>query len=193
MGRMYQAAARLEIKAGKPEEAIKSLRKGAEALASQPGHTELLRALAEMLIQETKTETPGRRKEARSIMKGLRQEGYPPEPLDYLEARILAQDGKWLEAARILESFRPRLSSGELVRLARPTDALLGRCYQQLGDSDRQYAAYHRSATADPTDPTWVATHLGMASALLAMDRVDDALDEYRGLAAKMPEASLVV
>src|SRR5262249_7598149 len=61
-----------------------------------------------------------------------------------------------------------------------------GKCYEQLGDSERQYAAYQRVLALDPLSP---AAHLGMGAARLAQGQLDKAIEEYR----KLPGGTLIV
>jgi tetratricopeptide (TPR) repeat protein len=68
--------------------------------------------------------------------------------VEYLEARLLVNQGKWLEASRVLERSHSLMTRWPA--LSKQADLFLGLCYEQLGDADRQYAAYRRAVKADP-------------------------------------------
>jgi tetratricopeptide (TPR) repeat protein len=166
--RWYRAMATLELKAGRWERAVGYLRDG---IAAFPRQHDLGWNLADLLIQGGKAD------EARVIVRDLRRAGYAPELLDFLEARLLVQQGAWSSAAECLEDLRPRLL--KYTELPRQVDLLLGLCYTRLGDVERQLAAFQRAVDADRS---WVQAHEGLAAAFLAAGRLDDALGQYRRL-----------
>lgn len=175
--RVYQLLAKLEVQEDRPDDAVACLRTGLKEL---PKQFELLWSLADLLIER------GRKQEAIDVIARLRKEGVPPAELDYLNARLLVNEAKWLEAARVLEGAYPALlglTNAEQDRfvssLVQQTGLLLGRCYDQLGDSARAYAAYSRVVTRDPRS---VAGRLGSAQTQWALGRLTDSLDEYRKL-----------
>ena len=95
-------------------------------------------------------------------------------------------DRKFAGAVALLVDRRQDLAASP--DLARQVDALLGLCYEKLGNPDQQLAAFRRAAEQDPS---WPPARLGQASALLATGKFDEALAEYRQLARRSPEARL--
>jgi tetratricopeptide (TPR) repeat protein len=175
-GRTYQALAALELRVRRPEAAAAVLGRGLKAL---PEQADLLGMLAEVQIDL------GQLAEARVSIDRLKRGTKAAAP-ELLDAALLMRQEKWAEAAQVLERLRPRLAEGP--ELARRTDLMLGRCYEQLGKSDQQLAAYRRAVTAAPLD---VAGQLGLARALVAVGRPDLALEEYRKIGSSVPEARL--
>ena len=119
------------------------------------------------------------------MLSKLRLAEGPTPAADFLEARLDVVDHKYPAAVTLLEDRRKDLA-------ASPTwpgmDALLGVCYERLGNPEQQLAAYRR--TLEP-DASWLPARLGQASALLATGKFDEALAEYTRLARRSPEARL--
>jgi tetratricopeptide (TPR) repeat protein len=180
--RMYNKVADLCVLAGRRPEAIKYLRRGVEKL---PKESQLSFRLADLLIQD------GKQEEAAQLFAQLKKQGVDPAVLDYLDGRRKVEREEWLEASKVLEGAYPSLVRWP--ELARQTALLLGKCYEQLGDADQQYGAYRRVLTDDVHDPLWFVAADGVARALLAMNKVDEALDAYRRLAAHAPAARVVM
>jgi tetratricopeptide (TPR) repeat protein len=172
---LYLALSELEVKAKRPAEALACLRRGADAI---PNDTDLLWALANLLIQQGK--------EPSAEMARLAQRGVPMAEQDFLKVRLLVNQGKWLEACRLLEK-----NQAELHRrpdLGKQADLFLGQCYGRLGNIDQQYAAYRRAVTADPL---WEPACLGLAAVQAAQGQIDDALTTYRRIMARAPRARI--
>jgi tetratricopeptide (TPR) repeat protein len=108
--------------------------------------------------------------------------------VDYLRARCRFQEERYAAAVALLERRRQELSA--FADLARQADFLAALCYQRLGNPDQQLAAMKRVAKADPRS---VAAREGQASALLALGRLDEALDQYRRLLPEAPGLRLTV
>jgi tetratricopeptide (TPR) repeat protein len=175
--RMYLLMAQLEEQSHHQPEAIAVLRQGAKAI---PGNPNLLWSLADLLLAQGET--------AEEEITRLRQLGVSPARLDFLQARALMRDGKWWEAIRTLERIRPDFSTQP--DLLPQIDLNLGLAYGQVGDADQQYAAFRHAAEADPA---LAAAHLGMASALLAIGRTQEAIDLSRKAVAVAPGAAIEV
>jgi tetratricopeptide (TPR) repeat protein len=180
--RTYQQAAELDVLAGRRAEAIACLRRGVKAL---PNDSQLPFRLAELLVLE------GELKEAEELRAQLEKRGVDPAVVQYLRGRAQLAREEWLNASKTLEDAYPALVRRP--ELARQTALLLGKCYEQLGDADQQYAAYQRVLTEDVRDPLWFAAAEGVARALLAMNRVEEALEAYRRLVRQVPPALLMV
>ena len=121
----------------------------------------------------------------RELLAKLTAEG-PSPAADFLQARLDFDAGQFGAAAALLEDRRQELAASP--ELARQTDRLLGLCYERLGNPDQQLAAFRRAAEEGPS---WLPARLGLASALLAAGKPDEALAEYRRLDPPPPEARL--
>jgi tetratricopeptide (TPR) repeat protein len=70
---------------------------------------------------------------------------------------------------------------------------MLGKCYEHLGQPDQEYGAYRRVLTEDRNDPLWFPAAEGVARSLLALNRLDEALEAYRRLLPRTPAARVVL
>jgi tetratricopeptide (TPR) repeat protein len=174
----YQALARLEVQAGRRSVAIDLLEKGIKALGGpQPGLTWDLANL----VAENNPE---------GAIKLLNDSHFPfPEAFrSYLAVHGYVARKDWLEASRRLEKLHDQLFPHP--QLAARADILLGFCYEQLGNPDQQYAAYLRAKTLEPAS---LEASLGVASALVRMGKLDDAIAAYRLLTPRLPSVWLEV
>jgi tetratricopeptide (TPR) repeat protein len=113
----------------------------------------------------------------------------PQAALDFLQARLLAADGKTGEAVACLERCRAGGTAKEgMVFLSRKMNLLLGTWYEEIGNPDQQLAAYERVLSDEPAS---VQARAGKASAYAKLGRVDDALDTYRTLIGDVPALRL--
>lgn len=175
---LYGSLADLDRKAGDLPGAISWFERGLQAI---PNEVDLSWNLADTLIDV------GRYGDAERELAKLKTREYPKPPIAYLEAKILSSQKKWFEASHQFESLRAVLI--DWPELAKQADLYLGLCYQQLGRNDLQLTAYRRAATVDSR---WVPARLGVASGLLATGKLEEALEEYRQIAA-LPGASTFV
>ena len=180
--RMYKQVADVAVQSGHGDKAIELLKKG---VAELPEEVDLTFLLADLLIADGKLD------EATPLLAQLKAKGVDPGILDFMEGRKLFGQKKWLVAAKKLEGAYTSLARRP--ELARQTALLLGTCYEQLGDPDQQYSAYRRAYTEDPSDPAWFPAAEGVARSLLAMNKVNEALDAYRKLVPHAPGARVVV
>ena len=60
--------------------------------------------------------------------------------------------------------------------LLKEVECRLAICYEELGDTNAELAAYRRAARIDPL---WVPARLGIAATLASLGQIDDALEEY--------------
>jgi len=162
---LYRVRSVLAQRQGKAEEALALIREG---LKRVPDNPVLLRRRAELELQRGDFEAVARTVEA------LRQVRYPRVMIDLLEAQVLAAKGIWLEASRRLEDVRPLVSG--MPSTAAQVDLLLGQSYAALGQSDRQLEAYRRVVEVSPNA---VLAHVGMAEALMALGRTDEAAEKF--------------
>jgi tetratricopeptide (TPR) repeat protein len=178
----YLFLARLEARLNRRPEGLAWLDRGLQTL---PRRAELLYLQSDLLIDEGKLE------ESEKVLALLRDQGVDPAALQLMEGRLHCARQEWPSAIRTLEDLQPRLARSP--DLARQVAFLLGRCYEEVGDADQQYAAYRRAGADDPSGPRWVEISWGLGRALAAMNKVDDALEVFRRLARRVPGARATV
>jgi tetratricopeptide (TPR) repeat protein len=172
--------ASLALRSGDREAAVARLREAVKVLPERP---DLIWTTADLFLDA------GEPKEAEQFLDRLSQSDVHPAAVDYLRARIDYGNGDFAKARTLLEKQRPELAKWP--DLARQADALLGQCYQRLDNPEEQLAAYRRAATG--SSPT-VAARLGLGSALLANNQLEEAIAEYRKLMTPdLPELRLTV
>lgn len=174
--RFYQSLAVLELSQNQLEPAIAELKRGIQELRGQ-GQLDLLWTLANVYLDAKQV------RETENLLTQMRQLNAPAATLDYLTGRQWIVEGKWAEAARILERIRPQLEGS--AELARQVDQLLGLCYEQTADSGRRILMCKRVVQANPTS---VTARLRLLAANQAAGRLEDALHDYREL-VKLPDA----
>lgn len=165
----YLTHADVEWRAGNRETALKSMRDGVKLTV---GDRALLGNLVTLLLDE------GDVGEAQGIVEVLAANPLSAPLAAYLQAKIDYTEGRWLAASRGFERARTDLALEP--ELSRQIAHWLADCYGRIGDRRRQLAVYERSVEVDPA---WVPARLGLASALLSVGRLDDAIAEYRTLA----------
>jgi tetratricopeptide (TPR) repeat protein len=173
--------AQLELRGGQLKKALECLDTLRQSLEKQSkAHPGTVWMLADLFLDANKP------KEAEKEIQKLVKEAFQPAMVDYLNARLAINQGfaqhstkKFAEARDILERRRQELSADARV------DIFLGQCYEQLGNPDQREAAFTRAAKKDPSS---VAARLGLASSLLAVGKLEDALIEYRWLMWHLPD-----
>jgi tetratricopeptide (TPR) repeat protein len=125
---------------------------------------------------------------ARASLKDMQDRGtFSPDFLKYFGAQVKLADGDFGQAVREMEMIRPAIA-----RAAGPTnylqqlDASMARCYEALGQPDRQLAVYRRLLETAPDDFRF---RLGEAAALQALGRFDEADNDLKLLAANLAVA----
>ena len=176
----YSTLAAIELGEGDRERAIEWMRAGLE---HAPNDQDLLWNLANLLLDA------GQLEGAETVMGQLRAAEQPGALVRYLEARAAFVQGQWLTASLTFEQIRPELT--EWPDVLKQLDFYLGSCYQQLGNADQQLAAYRRAVAVDPF---WIPARAGVASALRATGRIDEALAQLREIMrlSDAPAAGLV-
>jgi tetratricopeptide (TPR) repeat protein len=180
--RFSTALARLELRAGNEHKpaAAQQLR---EALKTTKEDPETLWVLADLFIDA------GDNGEARKLVDKLATTKMPQVGLDFLNARLLASDGKVGEAVDLLERCRAGGTTRQgLIFLNRKMNLLLGQWYEQLGNPDQQLAAYERVLSEDAISNR---ARAGKAIALAKLGRPDDALAILRTLVGDVPTLRL--
>jgi tetratricopeptide (TPR) repeat protein len=181
---MYLGLATLELSDGRPPEAVACLSRGLE---KYPANADLLHLLTEAhLAQGDVAAAEKVAARARAALAG----SDAPGVAEYLHARVLVHQGRSGEAIPLLEKA---LAPQDLPNpLAGRMYVCLAQCYERAGDNDRRTAAYRRAVQLEPS---LVPAHLGLATALLAAGKSDEAVSTYRHLSRipRPPEAVWVL
>ncbi len=181
----YSSLADVELKANQRQKAVAWLKRGVEVVPEGiPEARDLLWNLAQLQIEEGNIKEL---EEAEKHLEQLRKQNYFAPPIAYLEARLLIEKKEWSAASQRLDAVRAVLT--EWPDLSKQADYRLGQCYQELGRPDLQLTAYRRAAGVDAN---WLPARLGVASALVSMGRLDEALEQYR-LIVELPGAPVAV
>jgi predicted Zn-dependent protease len=204
---MSMLLSNFQRQAGRPDDAVKTLRQSAKLLPDDAPTLEW--TLADLLIQlgrtdeaaalidgdqpaEPKTANAKSAKEAGGLRSTIR-----PELIGYLEAQIAIHKGQWSEAAKLLKSsvvpaLAARSETRELTKRAR---LLLASCYERLGDAGQRYESARLAAAINlpEPDPLWVAAHLELAASLVGLGRTDDALAQYQRVLPRDPKAGVAI
>lgn len=178
--RIYERLAAMETREGRLDEAVAVLKRGEKLL---PDELNLQWNLADLLISTGSSE-------AVEVVARLRQQTRSFQPIvDYLEARLLANQRKYAEALARLEKARARLANADDGKgLTIRADLLLAQCHERLGNPERQLAALRRALSLEPN---LAPAQLAQAAALRSLGRSEEALDLLRKLAPKVPEAKI--
>jgi tetratricopeptide (TPR) repeat protein len=182
--RVYQAAAEVELRAKDFEAAKAKLEQGVKTL---PDNYFLQWSLLDLKIQAKQLDGVAEK------IAELRRQGISREMLQYLEAESLFAQNQWSEAAKVYESVAQFLvTNRNWETLAKRTYVSLGECYDRLGNADQRYLAYQRAVKITPLtgfDDLAMVARTGLASSLIALGRVDQAIDEYRKVLV-LPDAT---
>jgi predicted Zn-dependent protease len=172
----YLGLADLEIRAGNRDEALKVLR-NARKEVPEAAASEVLFALGDLSAES------GDGAATAEVVEQLKKLKQNPNRIDFLRGLVLVRQGQWYAGSGVLERIRPLVGPGAdgAVRLDPVRiDLLLGLCYGNLGDLERQRDTYNRAVkAADPSD--W-RPRSGRAGALAALGQSDAAIAEYRDI-----------
>ena len=173
---IYLSRAGLEAQERDLPAAIETLKAGLIAI---PDDVEILLSLVDKQIGSLD------RAGAEASLAQLHKLEYPANRVAYEEGRVQMLKEEWLKAARALDIVR--VDAIDDAKLARSANLMLGRCYEQIGETDRRLEAFTRSIPEDTYDPLWVSGQLGQAEAYAALGRPEDALRTYQKLADAAP------
>ncbi len=179
---MYRQWAMLQTDLGNRKDAVKKIKEG---LILMPREPNLLWILSELQLQE------GDLKAARWTIKEMSSVPTIAKPLlDLVSAQVMFADKQWLPASKEFE----RLSK----EFARSPDHSLqalmsaAQCYQQLGEFDKQLDACREIFKATPENSEeHLTAQLGVASALMATGKTEEARKEYEKLREKLGAKAL--
>lgn len=104
----------------------------------------------------------------------LKQAGGSQVLLDYLEVRRLMFDQQFAEAKKIGVKLLDQIKS--VPGLVRQVSLLVADCQGRTGNPDAQLDVLRNQVEIDPT---WLEGRRAMAESLLAVGRIEEAIDEY--------------
>jgi cellulose synthase operon protein C len=176
---LYRALANIELRGGKPEEAEKTFRQGIEIL---PDSLDLRKDLADILAQR------GATTELREQIDQMKRIGVSSVLGDYYTAYYHINAKEWSVAKTILTEKLERLDLSSQPAFRAEVSSLLARCYEHLGDPERQRAALVSSMRDNPNS---VQIRLKWAADLVAQGETEQAISEYRKLLPVIPQVRL--
>jgi len=176
--RSFRAQAAVAVRRQQPDQAVAILNEGLTRFPEQFG---LLRMLGDMLLQANRIDEA-----AAAIATLTKLHGDKRAAVGLLQARLLMAQKRWLQARKSLEAIRPLVAESNATVMQ--VDLLLGQCHEMLGDFDEQLAANRRVLLEDHKS---LAAQIGVANALAASGKQDDALAEFEAIAAAMPKEQL--
>lgn len=180
--RFYAALAQIEMAAGKKQEAVALLKKGA-AQVGENVETAVTTAELFLLLGETAA--------AREMIGKTGGRLSPPEAVRVrvVEGRIAMAEGEWAKAYRILEQVRTQLTDSSA--RAADVDLSLATCAANLRMTQQRVNYARRAASAARANPTM---QYALATALVDAGRVTEAEEAFRPLAARdgAPESLLL-
>jgi tetratricopeptide (TPR) repeat protein len=165
--RLRLALAQSEFQEGRRARALELLR---PCLNDLPADADELARLGRLLVDLGETAR------AEKVCQRLQTAGSAWEA-GLLRGGLLVRKGAWGQARLLLEKVRSEpLPTAEVVR---GLNLLLAECYGRLGNPDQQLSACRRALESDPS---WPPARRLLASALLALGKTDEAINEYRRL-----------
>ncbi len=171
----YELAASNALELGKKDIAADTLRQG---LARFPNESQLLWVSALLQLENEELEA------GRDTLSKLQSNNYSALAIDYMEARFLAAEGRFLDAIPALERLRQQYSSAPEVQ--KQLDVELSRCFKAIGNRDQQITALRRACSKDSG---WLAGREELAIALLDAGRTEEAAEEYRVIAEQVQKS----
>lgn len=170
--------ASLELSLGNRAEALKILNDANNVKSENPGERF---SVAELLINANENS------EAEKILASLENE-IEPAVLEHMNARIKMNRGEYGSAIAFLDKCRTGLV--RFPDLALQNELLLARCYERLGQPDRQLDACRKALQIDRTS---IPARLAIASAQFALGNIDDSIREYQSLRIRYPSVRLSI
>ncbi len=168
---MYLAMVQLEARAKRLGQAQEFARRGVAAL---PESKDLWYMLGELCIEK------GELAEAEKITEKLAAIKFVPPLVDYLQARIHIGRAQWADAERLLTRVRPMLLDRTSLLLGH-IDFLLGLCFERLGTADQALTVYQEAVKINPLS---IEARLRVAATFVGLDRLEEAVNEYRQILA---------
>jgi cellulose synthase operon protein C len=184
--RLYQALARIELRANRRDEAIRHLRRGLDSLT---GHTDNVPDSISLFLEA------GDAAGAEALLSKLGKDEWSAALHGFFEARVRMREGKLLEARTLLERGRLQLDrvpsmKKQINHLALLTNLSLAQCYRRLGNPDARLAAARRATEIDSSS---AEARRELAEANLALGLVEEAKKGFEGQTIDNPAARLDV
>ena len=161
---LHAGLAALELQQSHPEAALPILR---AALKRYPNDPELIYLQFEASLQL------GNLKDAEAVIDALRARGGQTSLANYCAARLLLNQHRPLEAAQALEETLRQSTLSP--RLAAHICLCMGQAYEQIGNGDRQLAAYSKAVELSPE---LVRVRVQLGATLLARGAIDAAVEQ---------------
>jgi tetratricopeptide (TPR) repeat protein len=176
--RLYLALSDLDFAQGKPREAVERIQEGLKALPDRPN---LLWMLANLQVDT------GEREKAEQTIAKLTKTDLAASGLAYLRARVLLLQGRWSEAAGLLENTRPTMEHDRAEPgMLNQVDLYLAECYERLDEPQQRLAVYDRliarETKRDQASPALLTALQGRAATLWALGHLDEAVTQQQDL-----------
>lgn len=177
---LYLALADVEIRADKFEEAMAICDRG---LAAVPATDKQVLMFQKARLQ-LQFDTPEATRKTIDQMRqqALMQAAYP----DYLEARLMMEEGKWFKAAQVFEKYQSFMSRN--AAFGSELNMMLGLCRERLGQLELAAEAFDESVRLNPENKMAELSRLRVLSLKGGDDggRRADALSIYDALAVEL-------
>ena len=176
--RVVRGRALLALQLKEPDKAVELLQEG---VRTSPNPATLMPMLCDALLQLNRVDDA-----EKSIVKLRQMTGTGSPVVSMYEIRLLMARKRWLAAKQKLDALRPLV--GDSIDMVKQVDLLLGVCHENLGQFDEQLEANRRVVAEDPKS---LGGRLGVATALLAVGKPKESLDEFELIAGGVPKASI--
>ncbi|MEO0528968.1 MAG: tetratricopeptide repeat protein [Planctomycetota bacterium] len=139
---LYQTLADVIIRQGDYDAALACCDRGIAAVPAEQSQMLTLQKARLQLQQNDLAAT-------RSTIKEMREsELFPSAYPDYLEARVLMADSKWLQAARTFEKYQTFMAN--IPSLGVELNVMLGLCREKLGQEELAMEAFRQALRLEP-------------------------------------------
>lgn len=181
-GSLYHQAASALMAAGDYPRARKTIQEGLDRTQGDKNlRSELRWWLAVILLEERQLEEEPLKgdplKEGYEILAALEDAGRPKQDVQFLRARYLAAERKYLEAISLFNELR--VSRAVTPELEKILDVELAKCYDGIGDRAAQIRTLQRAVSANSG---WLVAREDLAFAYMKAGRLDDAAEEFRSI-----------
>jgi predicted Zn-dependent protease len=167
---LYEALARLDLRAGQSNKAVEVLELG---LKSMPDQVRLRGLLAAILAQRGDT--------GKLLLQihELQNAGYSPVVLQYLNAHYYVNTHNYMAAKQLLLPLLAEVGQNSSLKVS--INNLLVRCYKELGEPEMAQAANLRALSSNPNDLTAKLNHIADQRSHGNIDGAIQGLEELIG------------
>lgn len=139
---LYQTLADVTIRQGDYEEALACCDRGIASVPAEQSQMLMLQK-ARLQLQDNALD------ETRKTIKAMRESELFPEAYpDYLEARVMMANSKWLQAARTFEKYQSYMAN--FPSLGVELNVMLGLCREKLGQDELAMGAFSQALQLEP-------------------------------------------